>query len=138
MLESDEDGSATIIHNTENVPATVKRYVPGTQQFHLISTCGGTNHCKFYCRKLRSACIQLTNNVYAMRHYIETTGTWSSFYPANQAGNLVPGTTYAIGLASPGTITYKGLLTSTSKTIELVRPKPAVVGMPLVTHLPPA
>jgi len=122
VLESDEDGSATIIHNTENVPATVKRYVPGTQQFHLISTpVEGQTIANFIAENSGVLAYNSTNNVYAMRHYIETTGTWSSFYPANQAGNLVPGTTYAIGLASPGTITYKGLLTSTSKTIELVR-----------------
>jgi len=122
VLESNSGGSGTIIHNTENVPATVKRYVPGSQQFHLISTpVAGQTIANFIAENSGVLAYNSTNSVYAMRHYVETTGTWSSFYPANQAGNLVPGITYAIGLASPGTITYKGLLTSTSKTIELVR-----------------
>jgi hypothetical protein len=114
LIESDDISTGSVILNNSGVLATVQRYVEGAQTFHLISSpVSGQSISNFL--NENTGVIAQNGSLYAMRHYIETTG-WSSFYTLAQSGNLEPGTTYSVGLASPGTLEFKGTLNSSNIT----------------------
>jgi hypothetical protein len=125
VLQSDASGSATLIHSTDNVPATVQRFVYGTQLFHVISTPVVGQSIKNFISENTGVIAYNPNPtaspgvpIYAMRHYTAGTG-WSAYYiEANlgSLGNVVPGTAYTIGHAAPGTLTFKGMLVNTTQT----------------------
>ena len=122
LVESGQTGSGSLIHNNSGVQARVQRYISGNQTFHLISTpVSGQTIASFLSDNHGVIAYNAGIQRYAMRHYIEETGGWSAFFPADQPGNLIPGATYTIGLASPGTITFKGMLVHDSQSIELTR-----------------
>jgi hypothetical protein len=122
LVESGQTGSGSLIHNNAGVQATVQRYIAGNQTFHLISTpVSGQSIASFLSDNHGIIAYNPGIQRYAMRHYIEETGGWSAFFPADQPGDLIPGVTYTIGLASPGTITFKGTLVHDSQSMELTR-----------------
>lgn len=128
VLQSDASGSATLIHGTDNVPATVQRYMHGNQSFHAISTpVVGQTINNFISEN--TGVIAYNPNpstspgvpIYAMRHYTAGVG-WSGYYIAANLGllgDVVPGTAYSIGHVSPGTLNFKGLLVNTTQTMVL-------------------
>ncbi len=119
VLQSSSSGSATLIHSTDNVPATVQRYVHGSQYFHIISTpVTGQTIKNFISENTGVIAYNSGSAIYAMRHYTAGTG-WSAYYTASQTGNVVPATGYTIGHASAGTLTFKGLLVNTTQTKSL-------------------
>ncbi len=118
ILESDDSGSASLIHNNENVEATVQRYIAGDKTFHLISTPVEGRSIQDFLDGNEGIIAEGTLNgeeIYAMQHYIEAEDKWSPFYikgdPELKNILMEPGIMYAVGLASPGTITFEGTLT---------------------------
>jgi hypothetical protein len=120
VLESNSSGSATLIHSSDNVPATVQRYVHGSQFFHVISSpVSGQTIRNFISENTGVLAYNVGQGVYAMRHYTAGTG-WSAYYTATQTGDVVPGTAYTFGHAAPGTLVFKGLLVNTAQTRNLI------------------
>lgn len=119
VLQSNSSGSATLIHSSNNVPATVQRYVHGTQYFHVVtSPVSGQTIRNFISENTGVLAYNAGQGVYAMRHYTAGTG-WSAYYTATQTGDVVPGTAYTVGHAAPGTFVFKGLLVNTIQTKSL-------------------
>lgn len=128
VLQSSSSGSATLIHNSNNVPATVQRYVHGSQYFHVISTPVTGQTIKNFISENTGVIAYNANPttspgvpIYAMRHYTAGTG-WSAYYIAanlGTLGNVIPGTAYTIGHAASGTLSFKGLLVNTAQTKAL-------------------
>jgi hypothetical protein len=119
LIQSNSSGSATLIHSSNNVPATVQRYVHGTQYFHVVtSPVSGQTIRNFISENTGVLAYNAGQGVYAMRHYTAGTG-WSAYYTATQTGDVVPGTAYTVGHAAPGTFVFKGLLVNTTQTKSL-------------------
>jgi hypothetical protein len=115
ILESNSSGTASLIHSSANVQATVQRYIAGNKTFHLISTpVSGQTIQDFLSTHHGIIDFNATQNIYAMRHYNAGVG-WAAYYAPTQSGNLVPGTAYTVGFRNAGTLTFKGALTSSNQ-----------------------
>jgi hypothetical protein len=122
IIESNSSGTGTLIHSSADIEATVQRYIPGTQQFHLISPpVSGQTIQEFISENSGVIDYNSTSGIYAMRHYDEGASGWSGYYNSSVADELVAGKTYAVGLRNPGTLIFKGVLTNTTKTHTLTR-----------------
>jgi hypothetical protein len=119
LIESDASGSGSVIHNSTGVLATVQRYIPGNQTFHLVSTpLTGQRLSDFLQEHHGIIDYNASQNRYAMRRYIAGSG-WSAFFIPTQTGNLVPGTLYTVGLRNPGTLNFRGTLVSNDQPKSL-------------------
>jgi hypothetical protein len=123
LMKSDATNSASLIHNSSGIQATVERYIPGEapNQFHIISTpVSGQSFASFFNDNQGIISYNAGANIYAMQEYIEV-GGWSTFFSANKPGNLLPGTAYSVGLPTAGIITFKGTLMHNSLNKNITR-----------------
>ncbi|PKP39712.1 MAG: hypothetical protein CVT98_00755 [Bacteroidetes bacterium HGW-Bacteroidetes-15] len=124
VLESDATGSASIIHSTLDVPATVERYITPAASvlFHLVSSpVSGQTISEFIGDNSTVIAYSPSGGVYAMKPY-KTDGTgWDSNYNGTETSEIVPGTTYSIGVkVGQGTLTFKGNLVSSNQTKTII------------------
>jgi hypothetical protein len=123
IMKSDATNSASLIHNSSGIQATVERFIPGEapNQFHAITTpVAGQSFSSFFADNQGVIAFNPGPGIYAMQEYIEV-GGWSAFFPANKPGNLIPGTAYSVGLPQAGTLTFKGTLRHNNLSKNITR-----------------
>lgn len=118
VLESDANGSASIIHSTANVPATVERYVTPASSvlFHLVSSpVSGQTISNFISDNTSVIAYSPSGGVYAMKPYRSDGTGWDSNYTGTETSEVVPGTTYSIGVkVGQGKLRFKGNLVNST------------------------
>ena len=123
LMKSDATNSASLIHNSSGIQATIERFIPGESpnQFHAITTpVSGQSFSSFFADNQGVIAFNPGPGIYAMQEYIEV-GGWSAFFPANRPGDLIPGTAYSVGLPQAGTLTFKGTLRHNNLSKNITR-----------------
>jgi len=122
LLKSNALSSATFIHNTVGLEATVQRYVSGRKWVMVASPVSGMSIQDFFNANTLSKTTVSGAARFAFRDYIEATG-WSELYPqSNNSGNLDLGKGYLLRSTQPvsDVITFKGTLQSQNFSVPLV------------------
>jgi len=121
ILRSDADNSASLIHNSTGIQATVERWLNG-RVFHIVSSpvIGQTIE-DFVASNPVS--FNPTGNFYAMQVFNEEQNAWSEFFPANITGPMNQGSGYSIRIGPSGgaAVTFKGTLKHNSLSRVITR-----------------
>ena len=118
VLESDATGTASLIHNTAGVEATVQRYMTGNR-WHIFSP-GVTDQSTpgFLTDAANNVPTQGSN--YGMMSYSESIGNWQYFTnPAS--GTLNHGSGYLLRHTTDDAVTSYGVLNSVTRDVAITR-----------------
>lgn len=124
---SASNSAAVILTNSSNVavPATVERYVTPSSTnvlFHLVSSpVSGQSIAEFISDNSSVIAYSPSGGVYAMKPY-KTDGTgWDLNYTGTETSEVIPGTTYSIGIKRDATtLTFKGDLVNSNQTFNII------------------
>jgi len=117
VLKSDATGTASLLHTTAAVNASVERYIPHTlaDEFHMLAS-----------PVAAQAIAPSFNELDGFYVWDETTGNWVeydngavNFIAANGGTNFVPGIGYAVAYPAVTTKSFAGLLNQGNVTIPL-------------------
>ncbi len=137
VLQSTSEGTASLIHSTANVPATVNRYLPGASQaWHLLSS-------PLVAQPINSAFTADPATSYDFFTWYEQGGAWVNFKnndnaptwnTANGSPNFVAGRGYLVEYTGTGlTKQFAGNLNAGSVSLALTHAGPvAYTGYNLV------
>ncbi|MEA3445212.1 MAG: lectin like domain-containing protein, partial [Bacteroidota bacterium] len=105
IIQSSDDGTASLIHNTSEVPATVQRYIAGTDAWHHIAV------------PISSATANVFQGDY-LQYYTEAIATWTDVVDPGHNLNVAQG--YALwGTSGTSTLyTFTGNLNNGNLTIS--------------------
>lgn len=121
LIESDVNGSGSVIINNDGVNATVQRYLQG-RTWHIISPpVEGQSLEDFFADNPISE--NNSDQVYAIQDLDEASNSWSAFFPMNTTGLMEVGKAYNVRIspADGGVIVFKGDLISETTTREISR-----------------
>jgi len=121
LLKSNALSSATFIHNTVGLEATVQRYVSGRKWVMVASPVSGMSIQDFFNANTLSKTTVSGAARFAFRDYIEATG-WSDLYKQDSVGTIILGKGYLLRSTQPvsDVITFKGTLQSQNFSVPLV------------------
>lgn len=130
-LKSDATGTASLLHNTNNVPATLERYITGntnlsSMQYHLVSVPlnAGVTSAQFlgsYLYQFNTSTQQWQSLGGSTSTPLANTQGYMIFYPNTS-------TTYTFnGQLNNGNITYNPPLTAANQFVLLPNPYPSAI-----------
>jgi hypothetical protein len=125
IIESDADASGSVIQNSQDVQATVQRYVRGGVSQIVSSPVSGMTVGQFVLNSANDISFNTALQAHAMTHYDEALvpiGGWAPYYTSSQHDVLIdPGKSYVVRKRTNGVLSFSGTLVPSLDSYSLTR-----------------
>ena len=117
ILQSNAQNTASFIHNSAGVQATVHRYMSGGKTHVMAPPVSGMGIQSFLAAN-PDIFYHAPTQQYAIRHYDPASG-WAPFYTPATAGNLLGGRAYSIYINNNGFVVFRGTLRQSEFVVNI-------------------